>query len=639
MSQWDFGYGREPTEHHEPQYPQQPPYWYPEQQEPPYPYAQEPPGSQYPAQQEPEYPYAQEPQASQYPGQQGPEYPHHQEPPYPSAQPPYPQEPPYPYAQQPEGPGGAAYFSEDAGWAGSAARPDDAGWSYDPGQPADAAWSVNTGWPEADGRPGPGGSYDPPSEYPITYERDEFEGRASLPAAFQPGVAPPHSPWPDAPEPADHFNGEPSANRWRPPPPVERGTADRTVAFYPGERRRYPDGPAYSDPGRPGDPGTPPRAGWQQRGGPWPGGDEAEWDDHGPGIGRWLIPVALAVVGAAVGAAIVMFALGHARAARTGSPNSGASSSAGAAGASGASGAASATAGAGPTPLTLAAAKGVLSDYTTANNSANARRSTATLATVETGGSYAIDAGLYTVQAADGAAPYAAFTPVAATYYIPQAEPAGGTRWFVVQVSNAFSANPNKVTSTEYLLFTQAASGGPWQNAVEPYLLAGANTPQVAVGGNGLATAVSATATSLAVAPGQLAERTAAAIDGTGAGVTVADPGALADRTDQAFWRGKLPTATVTDAHAAATGADGQTFALLTTGGGALVFYTDAAELAITPPAGSVIHLTVPGLYSPAQALSRAGLSYLDQFAADDPPAGAGTPRVVADYSGITGKN
>ena len=128
------------------------------------------------------------------------------------------------------------------------------------------------------------------------------------------------------------------------------------------------------------------------------------------------------------------------------------------------------------------------------SKSSRARRSTATLATVETGGSYAIDAGLYTVQAADGAAPYAAFAPVAATYYIPRAEAAGGTRWFVVQVSNASSANPNKVTSAEYLLFTQTASGGPWQNAVEPYLLATANAPQVAIGGNGLATAVSATA-------------------------------------------------------------------------------------------------------------------------------------------------
>jgi hypothetical protein len=281
----------------------------------------------------------------------------------------------------------------------------------------------------------------------------------------------------------------------------------------------------------------------------------------------------------------------------------------------------------------------VLSAYTSANNSANARRSSSTLATVETGGSYAIDAGLYTVQAAEGATPYAAFAPVSATYYIPQAEPAHATRWFVVQVANAFSADPKKVTSTEYLLFTQAASGGRWQNAVEPYLLAGADAPRIAVSGAGFATAVSATATSLAVAPGQLAERTAAAIDGTGSGVSVPDPGALADRSDQTFWRGKLPTATVTDAHAAATGADGQTFALRTTDGGALVFYTDAAELAITPQAGSVIHLTVPGLYSPAQALSRAGLGYLDQFAADDPPGGAGTPSVVADYSGITGKN
>jgi hypothetical protein len=33
-------------------------------------------------------------------------------------------------------------------------------------------------------------------------------------------------------------------------------------------------------------------------------------------------------------------------------------------------------------------------------------------------------------------------------------------------------------------------------------------------------------------------------------------------------------------------------------------------------------------------------VSYLEQFAAYDPPASAGgTPRVVADYSGITGKN
>jgi hypothetical protein len=659
MSQWDFGYGREPTEHHEPQYPQQPPYPYPEQQEPEYPYAQdhpyaypeEPPYPEvrYPhAAQEPEYEYPETPRGPEY---QYPEAP--QGPQYPPAQLPhdlYAQQPPISYPQQPQGPGGAAYLPEVAAWTDTAGRPGNADWSHDAGQAADAGWSVDAGWPDADEFPGSGQPYEPQAPYPITYERDAFEGRASHPVASQPDAAPPSAPWPDAPDATVRLGLEPSANQWRPPspPPVgEAGTADRRRAWYPGQRPDYPDGPPYLGPGQPDDPRTQPGAGWRRGGGPWPEGDdrwpqgdEAEWNDDGPGRGRWLIPVALAVAGAAVGAAIVMFALGHARAAGgTSSPATGASTSAGTAGTPGPAGAASATGGAGPAPLTLAAAKSVLSAYTTANNSANARRSTATLATVETGGSYAIDAGLYTVQAADGAAPYAAFTPVAATYYIPRAEPAGGTRWFVVQVSNAFSADPNKVTSTEYLLFTRTASGGGWQNAVEPYLLAGEGAPQVAVSGDGLATAVGATTTSLAVAPEQLAGRTATAIDGTGAGVTVADPGALADRSDQGFWRGKLPTATVTDAHAAATGAAGQTFALLTTNGGALVFYTDAAELALTPPAGSVIHLTVPGLYSPAQALSRAGLSYLDQFAAADPPAGQGTPRVVAEYSGITGKN
>jgi hypothetical protein len=598
MSQWDFGYGREPTEHHEPQYPQQAPYPYQEQQGPEYPYEQDSPYA-YPP--EPQYQYPQAP-----PG-----------PPYPPAQPapdPYAQDPdyPYPYAQQPGEPSAPASF------------------------PDQARWPDNGGWPGGNGHPGGGEPYDPPDAYPITYERDGFEGRASLPVAPPPDLTPPYSPWPDAAEPGGRFGGEPPASQWRPPPPVgDLGPADATRAWYPGRPPGYPDdGVSYRRP--PGARATPGGAAWRQAGGPWPEGGEGEWDDEPSGRRRWLIPVALAVAGAAVGAAIVMFALGHARAAAgTASPTAGASSPAGAAGPS----TASAGAGAGPTPLTLAAARNVLSAYTTANNSANARRSATTLATVETGGSYAIDAGLYTVQAADGAAPYAAFAPVAATYYIPLAEAAGGTRWFVVQVSNAFAADPGKVTSTEYLLFTQAASGGAWQNAVEPYLLAGADAPQVAVAGDGLATAVSATATSLAVVPGQLAERTAGAIDGTGAGVTVADAGALADRSDQAFWRGKLPTATVTDQHAAATGAAGQTFALLTTNGGALVFYTDAAELTITPPAGSVIHLTVPGLYSQAQALSRAGLSYLDQFAADDPPAGGRTPRVVAGYSGITGKN
>ena len=152
---------------------------------------------------------------------------------------------------------------------------------------------------------------------------------------------------------------------------------------------------------------------------------------------------------------------------------------------------------------------------------------------------------------------------------------------------------------------------------------------------------VSPGAATVTVAPGQLPAITAASLDGTRSGqVAVADPGDLADRADQRRWQRELPGGRVTDTHMAAAGADGQEFALLTMDGGALVFYSDAAEVTVTPPAGSVLRLTVPGFYSASQDLTRAGLIYLEQFAAYDPPVAAGgPPQVVADYSAITGKN
>jgi hypothetical protein len=293
----------------------------------------------------------------------------------------------------------------------------------------------------------------------------------------------------------------------------------------------------------------------------------------------------------------------------------------------------------------MAQAEGVLAAYTTVNNSANAQHSDSLLTTVESGSSYAVDAALYQIARAAGSAPYPAFGPLQATYYLPRDEPAAGPRWFVVQVVNAFFSSPKKVASTEYLLFRQSVPGGAWRDAIEPYLLPGASAPQIAVGSDGLATAVSPAAASVAVAPGQLAAATAESLDGTGLDGTgsghaaIADPGNLADQGDQRFWRGKVSGGEVTDTHAPGQGAEGHEFALLTSGGGALVFYNDTASLTITPPAGSKLHLTVPGFYSPGQALSQAGMSYVEQFAAYDPPAGTGTLRIVADYSGITGKN
>ncbi len=97
------------------------------------------------------------------------------------------------------------------------------------------------------------------------------------------------------------------------------------------------------------------------------------------------------------------------------------------------------------------------------------------------------------------------------------------------------------------------------------------------------------------------------------------------------------PGGLVVDAHAAAAGASGQEFALRTTDGGALVFYTDAAQVTVAAPPGSALHLSIPGFRSSSQGASPVQVSYLEQFAAYDPPAGGGAARVVADFSGITG--
>ena len=286
---------------------------------------------------------------------------------------------------------------------------------------------------------------------------------------------------------------------------------------------------------------------------------------------------------------------------------------------------------AGQEALTMAQASQVLANYTTANNTANAQRSDSALAAIETGSSYAVDTGLYRLQQAENAATYPAFGPQRAQYYIPRET--AYPRWFVVQVANAELAAPAKITGTEYLLFTQTGPGAPWKNAVEPYLLAGAGAPSVALGAGGLAAPVTA-ATALAVPAGQIAQVTASSLDGAPLGGTaqLPNPGNLADLKDRAFWQGKLPGSSVTDAHTPS----GPVFGLRTTDGGALLFYADAAELTLTAPAGEAMHLTVPGFYSPGQALTRAGIGYQEQFATYDPPSGEPGLRVVADYSGIT---
>jgi hypothetical protein len=452
----------------------------------------------------------------------------------------------------------------------------------DDGWAAEDAWPAEDDWPAEDARPGEG-----TAPYPITYER-----------------------------PADDY----PAGTGRVPAQI-RGR--QAAADWPG--------PEDWDPvRRAGRPGRFPAAGTRGR--------------------RVLLLAAACIVAAGAGACIAVLTRGHPAAhgtpqgqpggvfavppAMTGPP------SAGTGAAPGGTGSASAVA-AGGAPLTMPQAQAVLAAYTKAKNGADAERGGTLLGAAETGSSHAIDAGFYREQRETGAGPVPAYGPLRTTYYIPRGEPAGGPRWFVVEVANAFSASPHTVSSTEYLLFTQATPGGGWRDAVEPYLLSGADAPRLAVGSDGYATAVAPDAAALTGMPGRLPALTAASLDGTGTGP--AAPGNLSDLADERYWRAKLPAARITDRHSVTSGAEGRVHALATVGGGALVFYTDAAELTITPPAGTRLHLTVPGFYAKARSLSRAAVSYLEQFAVYDPPANGGTAaasvRVIADYAGITGKN
>jgi hypothetical protein len=290
-------------------------------------------------------------------------------------------------------------------------------------------------------------------------------------------------------------------------------------------------------------------------------------------------------------------------------------------------------------PITQPQAQQVLAAYTTANNLANAQASQSVLAVVETGSSLAIDGGIDQGKSATGAAPYPAYGPSQASYYIPLEAP-GYPRWFAVQVRNALASAPGQVLNSEYLVFTQGAAGAPWKNAIEPFILPGVTAPQVAIDASGYASTVTATTADLALPPATAGEVTATVLD-SGAGAP-ANPGNLADEQALAALSRDFPgTSFETDRHSVATEA---IYGLRTTDGGALLFYDVAAQVTVTAQAGGTLPLNVPGFLSPGNPVAQATLDYADQFATYDPPA-AGTgqgapgpvPSVVADYSGITG--
>jgi hypothetical protein len=131
----------------------------------------------------------------------------------------------------------------------------------------------------------------------------------------------------------------------------------------------------------------------------------------------------------------------------------------------------------------------------------------------------------------------------------------------------------------------------------------------------------------LSVTSAQIQEATAESLDSSSA--TVKNPGNLADLRNEAYFSGKLPAgSTDTGKHSTS----GRVFALKTAGGGVLAFYA-----LLAPPPGQAFQVGIPGFYSSSQTLTSATVGYAEQFATYIPP-GQASPQILADASGITGR-
>jgi hypothetical protein len=297
-----------------------------------------------------------------------------------------------------------------------------------------------------------------------------------------------------------------------------------------------------------------------------------------------------------------------------------------------------------PPAITKADAERVVSRYRQVNNEANESYSDSLLGTIESGSSYAMDAGSYRFALGESdRTRYVPFELTDTRYYLPRLPRTDYPRWFVIQGSYVTVAG-GKSLGSAYLVFAQDSPGAPWKDVVEPDILPGQALPQIATDSGGYAKSVAADDTGLNVAPDKIGEVTAAWLDqvasSTSNSVIEDKAGNLTDLKDEVFWRSGEGGAAfdATDTHSVP--AD-PVFALKTTTGGALVFYTTAAQLTLTPPDGGTISaFNIPGYYSPSSSAGRASatVAYVEQFATFIPVVGNSGRRVVADISSIASR-
>lgn len=213
--------------------------------------------------------------------------------------------------------------------------------------------------------------------------------------------------------------------------------------------------------------------------------------------------------------------------------------------------------------LTKTQAEQVLANYQAINNRANAALDRNLLATVETGSQLEMDRAGYLLRKAKKDDKYTPFTYAHPAFYIPRQD--GYPRWFAVEATSTTKAG----TTRHALLFTEDNAGAPWLLAADPFPsspLTGINLDK-----NGFATAVSPHDTNAAVQPGKVAGAHAALLS-SGTGGMAAGPYTSESRDALTRVEDELRKRGVTLTSDFAPGRQ-RSYALRTTGGGALVWY------------------------------------------------------------------
>ncbi len=208
--------------------------------------------------------------------------------------------------------------------------------------------------------------------------------------------------------------------------------------------------------------------------------------------------------------------------------------------------------------LTKTQAAQVLANYQSVNNRANGSLDAGLLATVETGAQLEMDRAGYRLRRAKKDN-YVPFTYSRPAFYIPRQD--DFPRWFAVDATS---------DSTRHaLLFVQSRAEGPWLLAADPFPSSGLGG--IALDKDGYATAVSPGDNGGAVAPSKVAGVHAATLSNGGGGMA---PGPYTSESRAALTKVEAALhkngVTLTSDFAP----DQQrSFALRTTGGGALVWY------------------------------------------------------------------